>query len=206
MEKFTRISGIAAPIPINNVNTDMITPKNVLKAVTKKGLVPFFFQEYRFNADGSENPDFVLNKEPWRHAKIIVSLENWGCGSSREHSPWAMHDFGIRAVIAISYADIHYNNCVKNGILPVALKPDEIDRVMKSAEAGEMVTVDLQAQEVSLEDGTRFAFEIDEVRRTALLSGHDEIDQTLAHADAITAFEQRQRQITPWLYDRRPLD
>ena len=206
MEKFTQITGIAAPMPIDNVNTDMITPKNVLKAVTKKGLVPFFFAEYRFRADGSENPDYILNRAPWRSAQIIVSLENWGCGSSREHAVWAMHDFGIRAVIAISYAEIHYNNCFKNGILPLTLKPDEIDRVMKSAEAGETVTVDLEAQVVALRDGTRFAFQIDEVRRSALLSGQDEIDQTLAHADAITAFENRQRAITPWLYDRRPLD
>ncbi|MEX6505265.1 3-isopropylmalate dehydratase small subunit [Jiella sp. M17.18] len=206
MEKFTSVSGYAAPIPINNVNTDMITPKNVLKAVTKKGLVPFFFQEYRFNPDGSENPDFVLNKEPWRNAKIIVSLENWGCGSSREHSPWAMKDFGIRSVIAISFADIHYSNCFKNGILPVALKPDEVDRVMKSAEAGEIVTVDLEALAVTLEDGTRFAFEVEDFRRDALLSGLDEVGQTLEHEDQIAAFEAKQRQVTPWLYDRRPLD
>ncbi|MDY8109295.1 3-isopropylmalate dehydratase small subunit [Fulvimarina sp. 2208YS6-2-32] len=202
MEKFVRVTGIAAPIPINNVDTDMITPKQVLKAVTRKGLAWSLFQEHRFRPDGSENPDFVLNKEPWRNATIIVSLENWGCGSSREHSPWAMYDFGIRAVVAISFADIHYNNCFKNGILPVTLAPEEIDRVMRSAEAGEAVTVDLERKRVSLADGTAFGFEIEDYRRDALLRGLDEIGQTLDQAGAITAFEDRQREITPWLYDR----
>lgn len=202
MEKFIRVTGIAAPIPINNVDTDMITPKQVLKAVTRKGLAWSLFQEHRFRPDGSENPDFVLNKEPWRNAKIIVSLENWGCGSSREHSPWAMYDFGIRAVIAISFADIHYNNCFKNGILPAALKPDEIDVVMKSAKAGEEVTVDLERQIVGLADGTEFTFEIEDFRRDALLRGLDEIGQTLDQASAISAFEEKQRKVTPWLYDR----
>ncbi|WP_040489174.1 3-isopropylmalate dehydratase small subunit [Fulvimarina pelagi] len=206
MEKFVSVTGIAAPMPINNVDTDMITPKPVLKAVTKKGLAWSLFQEHRFKPDGTENPEFVLNQEPWRNAKIIVSLENWGCGSSREHSPWAMYDFGIRAVIAISYADIHYNNCFKNGILPVTLSPDEVDVVMEAARRGEEVTVDLEDEEVRLADGTVFAFEIEDYRRDALLRGLDEIGQTLDQGDAIFAFEEKQRKVTPWLYDREPIE
>ncbi len=202
MEKFTKVSGFAAPIPLNNVNTDMISPKNVMKSVTKKGLGWGLFQEYRNLPNGDKNPDFVLNKKPWSSAKIIVSLNNWGCGSSREHAPWAMHGFGIRSVIAISFADIHYNNCFKNGILPVQLLPDEIKHVMNSAEAGEEMTVDLQKNVVSLADGTTFHFNVSSFYRDSLLSGADEIDYTLAQITSIERFEKKQRKLTPWLFDR----
>jgi 3-isopropylmalate/(R)-2-methylmalate dehydratase small subunit len=205
MEKFLSISGYAASIPMSNVNTDMITPKNVMKSVTKKGLAWGLFQNFRFNPDGSKKQDFVLNKAPWNQAKIIVSMENWGCGSSREHAPWAMYDFGIRSVIAISFADIHYNNCFKNGILPVRLAHDQILQVQASAEAGEIITVNLETQQVKLLDGTCFQFEIDAAGRLALLAGYDEIDQTMLHAADIDAFEIRHKALVPWLFNRTSL-
>lgn len=203
MEKFTSVTGIAAPIKQNNVNTDMISPKNVLKSVKKTGLSWGFFQEFRFRPDGSKDSNFVLNQSPWDKASIIVSLENWGCGSSREHAPWAMRDFGIRSVIAISFADIHYNNCFKNGILPVRLKVHEIDQVMKAAENGEALTVDLEQCKVALLDGNTFDFEVDHVRRKALLSGMDEIDQTKMLAANIEFFEENYRNKVPWLFNRK---
>ncbi|MCW2240502.1 3-isopropylmalate dehydratase small subunit [Azospirillum canadense] len=204
MEKFVQITGYAAPMPMNNINTDMITPKQVMKAVSRKGLSWGLFCEYRFDDQGNENPDFVLNKEPWRRASIVVALENWGCGSSREHAPWAMLDFGIRSVIAISFADIHYNNCFKNGILPVALKPDEVARVMKDAEAGKPVTVDLPSQTVRLEDGAAFPFHVDPFRKDCLLNGFDDIALTMLESDKIDAYESAYRKKVPWLFDRRP--
>ncbi|WP_368186187.1 3-isopropylmalate dehydratase small subunit [Aestuariibius sp. HNIBRBA575] len=204
MEKFSKVTGIAAPMPWDNVNTDMISPKHVMKAVKKTGLAWGFFQEYRFGRDGAVKPDFVLNKAPWDKASIIVSLENWGCGSSREHAPWAMRDYGIRSVIALSFADIHYNNCFKNGILPVRLPVEELNRVMQAAEAGEAVTVDLTTCQVTLADGTAFGFEVDAVRRDALLNGQDEIDQTKTQMTEIEGFEARHRRDVPWLFDRHP--
>jgi len=203
MEKFTKVTGIAMPLPWNNVNTDMICPKNVMKVVKKTGLSWGFFQEYRFTPDGQKDLNFVLNKEPWDKASIIVSLENWGCGSSREHAPWAMRDFGIRSVIAVSFADIHYNNCFKNGILPVRLTLDEVDPVMRAAENGEDISVDLTTCRVELADGTHFSFAVDDFRRTALLNGMDEIAQTKTQFDEIRAFEACYRQAVPWLFDRK---
>ncbi len=204
MEKFSKVTGIVAPMPWDNVNTDMISPKHVMKAVKKTGLAWGFFQEYRVGPDGEVKPDFVLNKAPWDKASIIVSLENWGCGSSREHAPWAMRDYGVRSVIALSFADIHYNNCFKNGILPVRLPAEELTRVMQAAEAGQEVTVDLTTCQVTLADGTVFGFEVDAVRRDALLNGQDEIDQTKTQMAEIEAFEASHRRDVPWLFDRRP--
>lgn len=207
MEKFTKVTGIAAPIPWDNVNTDMISPKHVMKAVKKTGLAWGFFQEYRFDPEGNRTEDFVLNKAPWDKASIIVSLENWGCGSSREHAPWAMRDFGIRSVIAISFADIHYNNCFKNGILPVRLTAEQVAQVMLAAEAGEAVTVDLITCRITLPDGRQFAFHVDAIRRDALLNGMNEIDQTKMQMRDIEDFEARYRNDVPWLFERlaRPL-
>ncbi|MCW5231577.1 3-isopropylmalate dehydratase small subunit [Verminephrobacter eiseniae] len=205
MEKFTTIKGYAAPMPIPNINTDMITPKYMLKWVTKTGLSWGLFREYRIRDDGSENPDFILNQEPWRKAKLIVALENFGCGSSREHAPWALYDFGIRSIIATSFADIFYNNCFKNGLLPVILKPEEVDQVMDEAKVGRQVAVDLPAQKVTLEGGRQFDFEVTEFRKYCLLNGLDDIGLTLEQAPKIEQFEQAQRACQPWLYDRAPL-
>ncbi|WP_045737617.1 3-isopropylmalate dehydratase small subunit [Xanthomonas sp. MUS 060] len=206
MEKFTTIKAYAAPMPIPNINTDMITPKYMLKWVTKTGLSWGLFREYRIRDDGSENPDFILNQEPWRKAKLIVALENFGCGSSREHAPWALYDFGIRCVIATSFADIFYNNCFKNGLLPVILEPDEVEQVMEEAKAGRQVAVDLPMQNVVLEDGRQFGFEVTEFRKYCLLNGLDDIGLTLGQAPKIEKFEQAQRARQPWLYDRAPLN
>jgi len=205
VEKFTTIKGYAAPMPIPNINTDMITPKYMLKWVTKTGLSWGLFREYRIRDDGSENPDFILNQEPWRKAKLIVALENFGCGSSREHAPWALYDFGIRSIIATSFADIFYNNCFKNGLLPVILKPEEVDQVMDEAKVGRQVAVDLPAQKVTLEGGRQFDFEVTEFRKYCLLNGLDDIGLTLEQAPKIEQFEQAQRACQPWLYDRAPL-
>ena len=205
MEKFITVQGYAAPMPIANINTDMITPKYMLTWVTKTGLSWGLFREYRIRDDGSENPDYILNREPWRQAKLIVALENFGCGSSREHAPWALYDFGIRSIIAPSFADIFYNNCFKNGLLPVVLAPAEVDQVMQEAEAGRQVAVDLPQQKVTLADGRTFSFEVTEFRKHSLLNGLDDIAQTLQHSASIEAFEQRQRAAQPWLYERARL-
>lgn len=199
MEQFTKVTGIAAPMPWNNVNTDMISPKHVMKAVSKSGLSWGLFQEYRFNSNGEKNPDFILNKKPWDTASIIVSLENWGCGSSREHAVWAMKDYGIRSVIAISFADIHYNNCFKNGILPVCLAQDEVLQVLEVAKAMEPVTIDLLSCTVEIGLDTKFSFKVDEFRRDALLSGMDEIDQTRTQLNKIIEFEQQYKHKAPWI-------
>ncbi len=206
MEKFTTIKGYAAPMPIANINTDMITPKYMLKWVTKIGLSWGLFREYRIRDDGSENPDFILNQEPWRKAKLIVALENFGCGSSREHAPWALYDFGIRSIIASSFADIFYNNCFKNGLLPVPLIPEEVDQVMAEAKAGRQVVVDLPTQTVTLEDGRSFSFEVTEFRKYCLLNGLDDIGITMEQAAKISKFEQAQQALQPWLYDRASLN
>jgi 3-isopropylmalate/(R)-2-methylmalate dehydratase small subunit len=205
MDKFTTVTGYAAPMPMPNINTDMITPKYMLKWVTKKGLSWGLFREHRIREDGSENPEFILNREPWRQARIIVSLENFGCGSSREHAPWALHDFGIRSLIAISFADIFFNNCFKNGILPVTLPPEQVQRAMNEAQAGRQVTVDLHAQQVRLADGTTFEFEITEFRKRCLLNGLDDIGLTLEQEQKIGRFERQQRAQLPWLYERARL-
>jgi 3-isopropylmalate/(R)-2-methylmalate dehydratase small subunit len=200
MEQFNKLEGTAAPLPMINVDTDMIIPKQFLKTIKRTGLGSALFHEMRTNPDGSENPDFVLNKPAYKSAKILVSGENFGCGSSREHAPWALLDFGIRCVIAPSFADIFYNNCFKNGILPIALPQAEVDRLMDDAERGAnaVISVDLEAQEIRGPDGGCIAFDIDPFRKQCLLNGWDDIGLTLRAEDKIAAFETKHARDMPW--------
>ena len=193
MEKFTSLTGVAAPLEMINVDTDMIIPKNYLKTIKRTGLGKGLFAELRYNADGSENPDFVLNKPAYRNAKILVTGDNFGCGSSREHAPWALLDFGIRCVISTSFADIFYNNCFKNGILPVKVSPEDLAKIMDDAKRGANATlsVDLEAQEIRGPDGWVISFEIDPFRKHCLLHGLDDIGLTLQKAASIEAFEAK---------------
>jgi len=201
MDKFTKITGVAAPLPLINVDTDMIIPKQFLKTIKRSGLGVNLFDEMRYQDDGSENPDFVLNKPAYRKAEILVGGDNFGCGSSREHAPWAIKDFGIRCVIAPSFADIFFNNCFKNGILPIALPQEQIDVLMKDAEKGEnaRMTVDLEAQTVTTSDGEVFHFEVDAFKKHCLLEGLDDIALTLEKAPAIESFEARAAVERPWV-------
>ena len=201
MDKFTTLTGVAAPMEITNVDTDMIIPKQYLKTIKRTGLGAGLFSEMRFNDDGSENPDFVLNKPAYRHAKILVAGDNFGCGSSREHAPWALLDFGIRCVIAPSFADIFYNNCFKNGILPIQLPQAEVDKLMDDANRGAnaVITVDLEKQELRGPDGGVIKFEIDPFRKHCLLNGLDNIGLTLKKDAAITSFETSTASTRPWL-------
>ena len=201
MDKFTTLTGVAAPLPIVNVDTDMIIPKDYLKTIKRTGLAAGLFAEMRLNEDGSENPDFVLNKPAYRDAQILVAGENFGCGSSREHAPWALLDFGIRCVIAPSFADIFYNNCFKNGILPIVLPQEEVDKLMDDAERGSnaKITVDLENQVISGPDGGSIAFEVDPFRKHCLLNGLDDIGLTLVKAEKIDSFEAGMEARTPWL-------
>ncbi|MBN9534447.1 MAG: 3-isopropylmalate dehydratase small subunit [Alphaproteobacteria bacterium] len=201
MEPFTTLTGVAAPLPMINVDTDMIIPKNFLKTIKRTGLGKALFFEMRTNADGSENPDFVLNKPAYRKAQILVAGENFGCGSSREHAPWALLDFGIRVVLAPSFADIFYNNCFKNGILPIKLPQEDIDKLLDDAERGAnaVITVDLAKQEIHGPDGGTINFEIDPFRKQCLLNGWDDIALTLRNEDKISAFEARRKAQTAWL-------
>jgi 3-isopropylmalate/(R)-2-methylmalate dehydratase small subunit len=202
MEKFTKLRGIAAPLPMMNVDTDMIIPKQFLKTIKRTGLGKNLFDEMRYGQDGKEKPDFVLNKPAYRDAKILVSGENFGCGSSREHAPWALLDFGIRCIIAPSFADIFYNNCFKNGILPIALPQADVDKLMDDAERGSnaIVTIDLETQEITGPDGGRIKFEVDAFRKHCLLNGLDDIGLTLQKAASIESFEGRNRGGQPWLW------
>ena len=201
MTPFTTLTGIAAPLPQVNVDTDMIIPKQYLKTIQRTGLGKGLFDEMRYRDDGSENPDFVLNKPAYRNAEILVAGENFGCGSSREHAPWALLDFGIRCVIAPSFADIFFNNCFKNGILPIVLPQEDVDRLMDDAERGAnaVVTVDLQNQEITGPDGGRIGFEVDSHRKRCLLEGLDDIGLTLEKASAIDGFERNAAQSRPWV-------
>ena len=201
MTPFTTLTGIAAPLPMVNVDTDMIIPKQHLKTIRRTGLGRALFDEMRYRDDGSEDPDFVLNRPAYREAEILVAGENFGCGSSREHAPWALLDFGIRCVIAPSFADIFHNNCFKNGILPIALPQEQVDALMRDAERGSnaRMTVDLEAQTVTSSDGQVFPFEIDPHQRRCLLEGLDDIALTLERASAIDAFEARAAQSRPWV-------
>jgi len=201
MEKFTTLTAVAAPLPMINVDTDMIIPKQFLKTIKRSGLGVHAFSEMRYNSDGSENPDFVLNKPAYRQARILVAGDNFGCGSSREHAPWAIQDFGIRCVIAPSFADIFYNNCFKNGILPIALPQEDVDKLMDDAERGAnaIITVDLQNQTIAGPDGGTIRFEIDAFKKHCLLHGLDDVGLTLQKEDAIGAFEARRKAATPWL-------
>ena len=202
MEKFTKLTGVAAPMPLINVDTDMIIPKQFLKTIQRSGLGKNLFDEMRYDQDGAENPDFVLNRPAYRNAEILVAGENFGCGSSREHAPWALLDFGIRCVIAPSFADIFFNNCFKNGILPIVLPKAEIDALFGLTEytPGFKLVVDLEQQKVVRPDGHAIPFEVDAFRRECLLNGWDDIGLTLRHADKIKAFEERRRAEQPWLF------
>ncbi|WP_163270786.1 3-isopropylmalate dehydratase small subunit [Chelativorans alearense] len=200
MEKFTTLTGVAAPLPIVNVDTDMIIPKDYLKTIKRTGLGTGLFAEMRYNEDGSENPEFVLNKPAYRNAKVLVAGDNFGCGSSREHAPWALADFGIRCVISTSFADIFYNNCFKNGILPIVVSPEDLEKLMDDAERGANATlsVDLEAQEIRGPDGGVITFEIDAFKRHCLLNGLDDIGLTLEKAPAIETFEHKYAESRPW--------
>jgi 3-isopropylmalate/(R)-2-methylmalate dehydratase small subunit len=202
MEKFTKLTGVAAPLEMINVDTDMIIPKQFLKTIKRTGLGASLFFEMRFDDDGAERPDFILNRQAYRSAKVLIAGDNFGCGSSREHAPWALLDFGIRCVIAPSFADIFYNNCFKNGILPIALPQEQVDLLMDDAERGSnaVVSVDLESQTVTGPDGGELHFEIDPFRRHCLLNGLDDIGLTLEKQAAIDSFEDSQRISQPWLY------
>ncbi|MDH3240535.1 MAG: 3-isopropylmalate dehydratase small subunit [Alphaproteobacteria bacterium] len=202
MDKFDRLTGIAAPLPMINVDTDKIIPAKWLKTIKRTGLGPALFEAIRYRKDGSEDPDFVLNKEPYRKAEILVTGENFGCGSSREHAVWALHGFGIRCVIAPDFADIFYSNAFKNGILLVKLPQAEVDKLMEDAEKGEnaRLTVDLERQVVIRPDGEEIPFDIDAFRKHCLLNGLDDIALTLEKDKDIQTFEGGQKTATPWLY------
>jgi 3-isopropylmalate/(R)-2-methylmalate dehydratase small subunit len=191
MEKFNKITAIAAPMPMINIDTDMIIPKQFLKTIARTGLGKNLFDEMRYDQAGNEVPDFVLNNEPYRKAEVLIAGDNFGCGSSREHAPWALLDFGIRCVIAPSFADIFFNNCFKNGILPIVLPEAEVAQLMEDARQGDnaKVTIDLEAQEISGIDGRKISFDIDPFRKECLLEGIDDIGLTLKKADAIQSFE-----------------
>jgi 3-isopropylmalate/(R)-2-methylmalate dehydratase small subunit len=199
MQPFTVLTGVAAPLKIVNVDTDMIIPKQYLKTIKRTGLGTGLFAEMRYKEDGSENPDFVLNRPAYRKAQILVAGDNFGCGSSREHAPWALLDFGIRCVISTSFADIFYNNCFKNGILPVKVSPEDIEKLFDDAERGAnaTLTIDLENQEIRGPDGGTVRFDIDPFRKHCLLNGLDDIGLTMEKAPAIDAYEQKITE-RPW--------
>ena len=202
MDKFTVLTGVAAPLPIRNVDTDMIIPKQFLKTIKRTGLGKSLFYEMRYDpATGKEISDFVLNKPQYRKATILVAGENFGCGSSREHAPWALLDFGIRCVVAPDFADIFYNNCFQNGILPIKLPQSEVDKLMDDADRGAnaTLTVDLEKQEIRGPDGGVIKFDIDPFRKHCLLNGLDNIGLTLEKSNAISSFEKSTSSSRPWL-------
>ncbi|MFD1509835.1 3-isopropylmalate dehydratase small subunit [Lacimonas salitolerans] len=201
MEKFEKLTGIAAPLPLVNIDTDMIIPKQFLKTIKRSGLGVNLFDEMRYDRQGNENADFVLNKPQYREAEILVAGDNFGCGSSREHAPWALKDFGIKTVISTSFADIFYNNCFKNGILPIILPQEAVDVLMKDAEKGSnaRMTIDLEAQTVTSSDGEVFSFEVDSFKKHCLVNGLDDIGLTMEKAAAIDTFEAAATQARPWV-------
>jgi 3-isopropylmalate/(R)-2-methylmalate dehydratase small subunit len=200
MQKFNKLTGVAAPLPLINVDTDKIIPKNYLKTIVRTGLGKALFSEIRYNEDGSEKPDFVLNKPAYRKAEILVAGENFGCGSSREHAPWALLDFGIKCVISTGFADIFYNNCFKNGILPIKVKQDDLDKLMDDAGRGAnaKLSVDLEAQEIRGPDGGCIKFDIDPHRKHCLLNGLDDVGLTLQKESAIKSYEDKAKAARPW--------
>ena len=200
MEKFEKLAGVAAPMPLVNIDTDMIIPKVFLKTIKRSGLGINLFDEMRYDREGNEKPDFVLNKTQYRKAKILVAGDNFGCGSSREHAPWAIADFGIKCVVSTSFADIFYNNCFKNGILPVVLPQDQVDILMKDAEKGanSIIEVDLENQTIVSSDGEVFSFEVDPFKKHCLLNGLDDIGLTMEKEDQITSYESKAAQMFPW--------
>ncbi len=201
MDKFTTLTGVAAPLPIDNVDTDMIIPKQYLKTIKRTGLGKGLFAEMRYKEDGAPNPDFVLNKPAYSRAQIIVAGDNFGCGSSREHAPWALLDFGIRCVISTDFADIFYNNCFKNGILPIRVSAEDLAKLMDDAERGANATlsVDLEKQEIRGPDGGLVRFDIDPFRKHCLLEGLDDIGLTMVEGAAIEGFEKKMIAARPWL-------
>jgi 3-isopropylmalate/(R)-2-methylmalate dehydratase small subunit len=201
MQAFTTLTGVAAPLPRANVDTDQIIPARFLKSISRSGFGKNLFANFRYREDGSEDPGFVLNQEPYRRAEILIAFENFGCGSSREHAPWALLDFGIRCVIAPDFADIFHNNCFKNGVLPVRLPREVCERLIEDARMGgnARLTVDLERQVVVRPSGEEIPFRVDPLRRHLLLNGLDDIGQTLEHAAKIDAYEARQRAAQPWL-------
>lgn len=201
MQPFKSLTAIAAPLPIDNVDTDMIIPKQFLKTIKRTGLKEGLFYEMRYDVNGVINKDFVLHNPPYDKAEILVSGANFGCGSSREHAPWALLDFGFRCIIATSYADIFFNNCFKNGILPIVLPKDNVDQLMHAAQAGKKISVDLEKQTVQAEGQNipAYAFEVESFRKHCLMNGLDDIGLTLQKLDPIAAYEVKQKQLTPWL-------
>ncbi len=200
MEKFSKISGVAAPLPLVNIDTDMIIPKQFLKTIKRSGLGVNLFDEMRYDRQGNEIEGFVLNKPAYRQAQILVAGDNFGCGSSREHAPWALADFGIKAIISTSFADIFYNNCFKNGMLPIVLPQEAVDVLMKDAEKGSNARfeVDLESQTVTSSDGQSFKFEVDAFKKHCLLNGLDDIGLTMEKAKSIDAFEAKAAMERPW--------
>jgi 3-isopropylmalate dehydratase small subunit len=199
MEPFNHLDGRAAPLPIPNLDTDQIIPKQFLKTVEREGLGKGLFYDFRFDFDGKEKPDFVLNQSAYKGVKMLIAGDNFGCGSSREHAPWALMDFGVRCVISSSFADIFNNNCYQNGLLPVVLKPDEVHALMAEAKGGNHVfSVDLESQTVTAPSGHEFRFEIDPARKEKMLKGLDAIGETLEHVSAIDRFEEKRRATRLW--------
>ena len=201
MEKFEKLTAIAAPMPLINIDTDMIIPKQFLKTIKRSGLGVNAFHEMRYDLDGNENPDFVLNTEAYKGANILVAGDNFGCGSSREHAPWALLDFGIRCVISTSFADIFYNNCFKNGILPVVVSEDELQLLMKDAEKGSnaRMIVDLENQQIETSDGGVISFDVDQHRKHCLINGLDDIGLSMEKIASVDAFEAQMAQSAPWV-------
>ena len=200
MQKFTVLEGVAAPLDMINVDTDMIIPKQYLKTIKRTGLGKGLFSELRYKDDGSENPDFVLNKPAYRNAKVLVAGDNFGCGSSREHAPWALLDFGIRCVISTSFADIFYNNCFKNGVLPIRVSPDDLEKLFDDASRGAnaTLTIDLEKQEIRGPDGGTIKFEIDSFRKHCMLNGLDDIGLTQQKRNKIASYEDKAKTARPW--------
>ncbi|OQW55239.1 MAG: 3-isopropylmalate dehydratase [Proteobacteria bacterium SG_bin9] len=201
MDKFTTLTGVAAPLKIINVDTDMIIPKQYLKTIKRTGLGKGLFSEQRYKDDGSENPDFVLNKPAYRQAKILVAGDNFGCGSSREHAPWALADFGIKCIISTSFGDIFYNNCFKNGMLPIRVSPEELDKLFDDADRGAnaTLTIDLEKQEIRGPDGGVIKFDLDPFRKHCMLNGLDDIGLTLEKKTSISTYESKAKESRPWL-------
>ncbi len=201
MEKFNKLTAVAAPMPLVNIDTDMIIPKQYLKTIKRAGLGKSLFAEMRYDNDGKEIEDFVLNQPAYRNAEILIAGDNFGCGSSREHAPWALLDFGIRCVVSTSFADIFYNNCFRNGILPIEVTPEELEKLMEDAERGANATIsiDLEAQEIRGPDGGVIHFEIDQFNKHCLLTGLDEIGLTLKKENKVAEFEERRKLAQPWL-------
>ena len=205
MQKFTTLTGVAAPMPTPNIDTDRIIPARFLKTIKRTGLGKSVFNDVRYNLDGSEKPDFVLNQPAYRKAQILVAGDNFGCGSSREHAPWALLDFGIRCVISTSFADIFYNNCFKNGVLPIRLPKEQVDLLMDDAKRGAnaVVSIDLEKQEIKGPDGGTIKFDVEPFRKHCLLNGLDDIGLTLQKGAEIDGFESKQKSNQPWLHTAR---